>query len=294
MTLSRRGFLHIAGVSLAATQLHGFAPLAALAEDAPAKGRVLLPVSVGGRSLWPDSVVTILDADEMRYRLPDGWVPREAVQPMFLEPFIGEWQQQADYAEVTAPVAPVYRVASTDAPIHARVGHGGVLPVLKSLHKDDAQPEWIEVALADTTTGWVQAHRLRPVSVKAWPDDAGDHVTASAHIDTLSVDRTAQRLTAFSAGEPVLTTAVAVGSDARLLPGRFDVEAFWPVTASPASPTERSLSWSLSADVPWKLGGVHWHNAFGAPQPGTAIQLPIPVARWLYRWTARPCAIVVI
>jgi len=289
MTISRRGFLQVAGITLAASQLGAFTPLAALAEDAPLKGRVLEPVSLGGQALWPDSVVRILEADGERYRLAEGWVPRSAVQPMFLDTRPTPMRAMPDYVEVSAPVAPIYQSASTTAPLLARIGHGGVLAVQDSLRDSTGEIEWVGVQHKHKT-GWVQAARVAAV------EQAARFTFIMPPTDTrvvrLVVNRAQQTLTVSSGGQMVLTTPISTTTTKPLWSGQW---GFWStVPSQPATDNEAYVkSWWLRANNGFELTGVYWHNAFGSPQPGPDIQLPMPVARWLYEASAADTVLVV-
>ena len=280
MTMSRRGFLQVAGITLAASQLGAFAPLAALAEDSPVRGRVLAQVSVGGKALWPDSVVRILDADAERYRLADGWAPRSAIQPMFLDASASQvWQPQPVYAEVCAPVAPVWQSASVTAPLLARIGHGGVLGVRKLLRDASGQVEWVGVS-HQKEIGWVQANRVQPLWTRVRSRLLFEPFPDTRSVDRLQVSRARQILIAFSGDEAALTTPISTTTSERLEPGRWLLESALPNGAWTLD--SQLLAWPLYAGQGLVLGGVHWHNAFGAPQPGPHVQLPIAVVRWLY------------
>lgn len=273
MTLSRRTFLQATGIAFAATQLERLGPLAALTDDTTVKGRVLEAVRVGGQTLWPDTVVAILRADAQRYRLRDGWVERQAIQPMFLEGTTRPLQTTPAYIEVHAPVAPVYSRASADTPPLLRVGHGGVLAVRESLRNAENTVDWLGVELDGGKLGWVQADRVQTVEVQS------DGIVPPA-IDSLRLEPAYQHLTLYSAGERLLTTPVSTGTDTMLVPGVVAIGTLSP-HALRRDAMPQSLSWILGFGGQL-VAGVTEHNRFGTPQPGPDIQLPLPVARWLY------------
>jgi hypothetical protein len=279
MRLSRRGFLQAVGVTVAASQLGALAPLAALAEH-PLMGRVLEPVTLGGATLWPDAVVRILDADETRYRLPQGWVAASAVQPLFLDAPTTPMQSVPAYVEVHAPAAPVYQNAAVGAALLAHIGHGGVLGVRDALHNEAGAVEWVAVRLAQTT-GWVQAARVRAAEPEPRAQLAQPPAGAAATVDRLVVDRTRQTLTARSDAQILLTTRISTSAANALRAEETSLYSAAPTQALPDS-TSHVQSWWLRARNGFELSGVYWHNGFGTPQPGPDIQLPVAVARWLY------------
>ena len=285
MTLSRRGFLQVAGLTLAATQLDLFTPLAMLATNAPVKGRVLESVSVGGKALWPDSVVTILEADETRYRLADGWLPRSAIQPMYLDALQNEvWPEAVVFAEVHAPIVAVRRAASAAAPLLTRIGHGGVVFISRTLQDAEGRVEWLEIAFEHDVSGWVQAAHVRPLT-------QGRTET----VDRLVVDLARQQLTALSGETFVLSTPISTAPNAPLQRGETHLHGLHAWTSWPLNDSVYyGVPWTLQTARFEQLSAVYWHNRFGTPQPGPNVQLPPYVARWLFANTTFDARLTVI
>ncbi len=170
MKLSRRDFFKFSGVMLGGLSL----PNAFDALPTPSdRGRILAATvarmapdhqAPSAAHLRPDSLQRIHAIEGAWARLAAGYVPAQDVQPM-LAP--GHPAQVPGWAEVGAPFAALRRYASPDAPIVARVGHGAVLSIDRSLGAD-----WLHVTEPDA---WVQA-----VHVQAAPPPRRN--PAPAHI----------------------------------------------------------------------------------------------------------------
>lgn len=279
-TLSRRSFLQVSGLALAAGTLQ--APLwGALAQpDAPC-GRVLTPIAIfdaagrPARQLWPDSVVRILDADEHRYRLHDGWVERAAIQPMMPAPPHADWPTRPSLAEVRGSVAPVRRACGVDAALVARVGHGGVLHALDALRDERGAVLWLAVgATPDVLLGWTPAQLWQPVALES--------LTAGER--RLCVDTAGGYLCAFEGDAEVAAAPVALGKNA---PSSATTRVAGRQPSAQWNDGETTLSgipWALRLSGGDLLAGAWWHNQFGAVMPGPALQVAPAFARWLYTW----------
>ncbi len=290
MRLSRRAFLQIMGLTAAAGTLASFSRVGgAIPPQMAGRALGVVPVramphlsAVVTRRLWPDSMVSILSERGGWFQTEYGWTPREMLQPMLpyhaaVEsglPNIGGW------VEAAAPVAPVRIMCAADAPLVGRVGYGGVLRMVDSLPGEPYG--WIAVAdSAGMHLGWSQAVFWRAVhEPDREPGKRG-----------LVIDSRRFKVTAVEAGQDMMTAQCAVGEELRA--GRYALTA-WKVSSIVDS-NERWLG------VPWrvdfemgKLFGVYWHNAFGRIIPGSAVELPVLAAQWLYGWLNSESVIEVI
>lgn len=279
-TLSRRSFLQISGLALAAGYISS--PLwSALAQPAALRGRALLPAFVTNglgqplRQLWPDSVVNIIDADERRYRLREGWVERAAIQPMMPAQPPDTWPALPCLAEVSGPVAPVRRACGADAALVARVGHGGVLHAIDTMRDERGAVTWLAVgATPDALLGWTPAQQWQPVTPEL-PTD-GDR--------RLQMDSARGRLLAFEGDTEVAAAPVSLGENTpasgtvRVI-GR-QPSASWPDGATTLS----GIPWALRLHGGGLLAGAYWHNEFGTAVAGPTLQVAPAFARWLYAW----------
>jgi hypothetical protein len=276
--LSRRQFLQAAGIAVAAAHLPrlDFPTPAAPSFDA-VYGRALgtTPVYAAPTTaaplidrLWSDTVVPVYGADGGWYRLIRGYARSENVQPMSAPAHQSSAAAAPPFwAEVTGALAIVRAFCAADAPVIARVGHGGVLRVIDYLPGDGI--DWYGVAESDDAAllGWAQTTRWSPAQIDAAPP-------------TLSLDVrvAAQRLTVREGDRVLLTAPISTGHD--LPSGVFPVTERHPTAALPTD--QVGVPWSLTFSDCVPFSGAYWHNRFGMPAPGAALQVTPPLAKWLY------------
>lgn len=277
--LSRRQFLQAAGIAVAAHALPRL-PAPAPTFD-PVYGQTLfgraletLPVYAAPDTaaplvarLWSDTIAPILDVNAGWYRLPDGFAPRQYIQPMIAP---ARWIETPSappfWAEVTGALAIVRTACAATAPIRARVGHGGVLRVIDYLPGDGI--DWYGVAEREggDLLGWTQTAAWMPISIDQAPPTL-----------SLVIDAESHHLTARDGDHVLLTAPIAVGD--RLPPGIYPITQRQP-TMTPDMHV--GTPWRLTFGNNWSLSGVYWHNDFGASAPGAALQVTPPLAKWLY------------
>lgn len=282
---SRRQFLQLVGVTLLANQLK-LPPLFDLPSHSPSAvcGRALSVVPVySGQSvvgqLWPDSVIPILGLEGDWFRVAEGYVRRVSLQPM--QPYEPAEDvplpESAFWAEVAGPVAAIRRWCAADAPLATRIGHGGVARVIDALPDERTGKVWYGVAAeAGDLLGWTQAVHWRPAQaqVQTAPDRA------------VHIDLSTQRLMAWDGDQPVLRALISTSPS--LPPGNYAVTGRQTGGFRFHSPEHPNafygLPWAVFFGNNRALVGVYWHNQFGAPVPGPAVQLTPLLARWLYGW----------
>jgi hypothetical protein len=279
--LSRRSFLQMAGIAAASTRFLSFAPLLNRTSALAGRPFEALPVLTAPYAdapvvahLWPDSMVPIQDTAGDWYAVPGGYVPRSGMQPM--PPYRPEkdiaMPEQPFWAEVAAPVASVREYAAANAPLMTRIGHGGVLHVVDALPDRGGFAGWYAVSETDGyVLGWTQAVLWRPVT------NAVNQPTDEAR---LSIDRQASRLTLKQDKQTLLSAPFSAGT--ALQPGDYTVSE--RQIGGGRYGVYRGLPWRVTLDAGHDLAGVYWHNGFGAPAPGPAVQLPPLVAASLFGW----------
>ena len=278
---SRRTFLKWAGVALASTSLR---PAFAFMSELPAAsgwGRALTALSVYRyrhadapivTRLWPDSVIPLRDMDEDWYWVEGGYVRREQVQPITLYQ-LEDCCFRPEYpfwAEVAGPVASVRTFCAADAPLVTRIGHGGVMQVEDGLPGEPYG--WYKIADATGMfLGWTQASHWRPVEVEL----------SIADERLVVIDCRASSLIAYEAGQLVLQVAYAAGSELRV--GTYYAERLQPGGGRwDEDDVYHGLPWQMRFSDNQLITGAYWHNRFGQPVLGPAVQLPPVMARWLY------------
>jgi hypothetical protein len=180
------------------------------------------------------------------------------------------------WAEVSGPAAAVRQWCAADAPLVARIGHGGTAQVIRRLPPGSpgASP-WYALAAADgSLLGWTQTAHWQPVRLAE--NDSALH---------LELTRSDRQLTVFAGTRPVLRAAAAAG--APLQPGAYPLRRA-SVAGPPLALVEYDhhalygAPWQLDLGGRYRLTGAYWHNRFGGDAPGPDIQVPPFLARWLY------------
>ncbi len=266
MTLSRRRFLQIAGITL--TNIYTAKALLPHAKAAPtvAHGRAFAQTPVldsGGnavRTLWADEVVEIVDRTGEHFTLADGIVPTSALQAVAPYDPPATITAFPKWAEVVAPSAAIRAYAAPDAPLVDRIGYGGVRVVTGQL---DA---WYQMArFGEGTIGWTQAAHWAPVVQRIAP-------TAGI---LLTLDTETQVLKATHKNELLHSTLVATNP---IAPGTYRLERGQPGIDDPKLGTPYHLR---ARDHDLSIMGTYWHND-RTPTSPNAIEVNTLVARWLY------------
>jgi hypothetical protein len=279
---SRREFLKISGIVLAGSQLislpFGFTTTAGLPQ-----GRALdaLPVyklsskkAEISHYLWPDSVISLIETYQDWYQVPGGYVERERVQPITLHNPSDDVHipHESFWGEVISPVAAIRTFCSPDAPLVTRIGHGGVAQVV-----DYLPGHWYGLATeSGEWLGWSSAKHWQPIQMNV--TKSGEH--------HLEINLRSQSLTAWEDGESILSAPCS--TDQSLKPGHYTIWTQKPgggqLNTPNSSEHHQGIPWLTQFSDQYTLAGAYWHNRFGRPTPGTAIQVTPLLAQWLYSW----------
>lgn len=291
-TISRRSFLQLSGIALAAFQ---FSPIFRQAEHPQTiYGRALtaLPLFQGrdtqrsiASHIWPDSVVPILDSSSDWYTVPGGYVSRAGLQPM--HNYTANNTQQLtnfpEWAEVTGTVAIVRSYCAANAPLVTRIGHGGIARVVDYL--PGSPIGWYAIAdYQNNLLGWSQT--------SVWSSVQMD--TSSQTQSRLEIDSQNHFLRAFEDNHQILEASCTLNDS--LQPGTYH----W--TGRQIGSGSYQLGSETIHGIPWQtyfgdgqaIAGVYWHNQFGSQQSGPSIQVTPFLARWLYGWLNTNSVITII
>jgi hypothetical protein len=281
-TYSRRDFLKITGITLAASQINIFPNFQrSFLQQNTYQGRALSAAPIYSvpnvdseivATLWPDSVSHILTVDENWYRLSNGYVERGELQPMFNREQTVDFQIPAFpfWAEVVGPVAPIREHCAANAPLITRIGHGGVAQVIDYL---PGEPDgWYGIADDyDNLMGWTQAIHWLAIAEASY----------SRNKNTIRIDMATQTLAIENNG--VLALQALCSVNPATMPGNYTLELHKPGGAfSAAEAVYHGAPWQLNFDAHAQLMGVYWHNQFGKALEGPAVQVSPLLARWLY------------
>jgi hypothetical protein len=227
--------------------------------------------------LWPDSIVSILNTNEDWYQVPGGYVQREGIQPMisYTPDKNIQLPVSAFWAEVAGPVASVRQWCAADAPLVTRIGHGGTARVIDSLPGDQVGTVWYGIETGtESLLGWTQAVFWRPIQ--------DEIVTSNLRI---RIDRAAQQLTINENDEAILQASISTGTE--IEPGIYSIQTRQVtgtfLSGKDSHLTFHGLPWIIGFGDGIELSGAYWHNQFGKPTPGPAVQVTPLLARWLYR-----------
>lgn len=270
MTISRRDFLKIAGVTAASTSLAslGFPNVIA---TMPQRGRMLRgsPARVApydhaklAANLLSDSVHEILDIERGFVRLPSGYVPEKTIQPM-LEAHSLLPENLPAHVEVIAPYAAVRKYGAADAPLVARPGHGAVLEALKALPDQHGGFNWYQVDLGGFS-GWVQAHQIQQV-IETQTSSAA-HAVIKNH--EMAVCQGEREIAHFALACPVNLPA-----------GTHQIIRRHSCLHTSAF---KGIPWVLETNRGLQLGGVYWHNQFACTSQSSQIELSVLAAKAVF------------
>jgi hypothetical protein len=275
--LSRRHFLQLAGIAVAARYLPNLtAPDSASAPSFDAVyGRALgsTPVYAAPsldapilRQMWSDTVAPIMPTGDGWYGLCDGYAWHEDLQPM-IERAHGTKEDilPPAWTEVSGAIAVVRAWCAVNAPVVARIGHGGVMRIIDQLPAESSR--WYGVADSENSDllGW---------SLAVWSPVQVDAVSPYL---TLVVDSATQQMTVRDGDRTLLTSPISTGRD--LLPGVYPIIGRQMTLPQP---DYHGAPYALAFGDDLHLAGAYWHNRFGRPTPGAALQVMPALARWLY------------
>ena len=279
--LSRREFLKCAGVSVLGGIVGTLPSAFSLQPTDMLYGRALQTVPIYPlpsidpspiAHLWPDTIIRLFDDHSDWYRLENGYAKRELLQPVLLSDEARSFPSIPCWAEVSGAVAIVRQWCSADAPLVARIGHGGVAQVIDML--PGSGTSWLALGNEDGIIGWSQVRPWRAVE-----NVQSDWVQADIRIDTHT-----QQLEVSSDAQALLRAPVTLNSS--LTTGTYSIQQRQPSVKFQLEGTSDGYGtpWYVSFGD-YSLAGVYWHNHFGTPvqSGGPSVQVVPAVARWLYQ-----------
>ena len=274
MNITRRTFLQLSGVTLATTQLGWGFPNQPSLEAIRGRALGIVPVFEQPntdtpilRKLWADSIHFIQGSKHKDWvEVADGYVLLRDMQPMMLPDedkaiFRGEIP---DFVEVIAPFTPIRQYCAANAPLIARVGHGGVLPIFHHL-VDDKSNLWLQ-----TENGWLQVNHVQKIDIESL---SNPEIHVIAKQNQLEIYNQKTKLIQLSCNLP------------STLPRQASVTALKPCCTLEANDVIRQ-------GVPWQielnhgevvLTGVYWHHDFKQVALPQHIELSVIGAKMLFK-----------
>ncbi len=272
-------------MSAVAINLRGW-PVAALPAGEIRQGRALSvlnvlrqprPTAAVVGQHWPDSMLPIRRAVGEYFEIPGGYVPQTDLQPMVITSaaLLPESAVLPFWAEVRGAVSAVRAYAAADAPLRARIGHGGVLQVVERL---PGEPMWYGLADASgERLGWAQASAWSPV------------VTQTARTGAALLLDTRRYQWRLEQDGQVLGGGMFAGGRA-LVRGQYRVEQRTPASTEGAY---AGAAWRLTFGAGASLVGAYWHNRFGQGGATETVQLPPAQACWCYECLGQDGTIII-
>jgi len=244
------------------------------------------------------------------YRTRGGWVHSAWIQPMEFHERPAIYREAGPngfWVEAMEPKTTAHTGPSLDASTDYEYVYGtvylvtGVAVDASGLVWYNTYDEYSDKELdIGPTHHWVRAHHVRRLHESEFmairPEVADKHIR---------VDLAAQTLTCFEGDTPVLTTKVATGASFEQVDGTIADFATpagehrailkQPSRHMRAIEGERNTdAWFDLPGVPWNtfftydgiaIHGTYWHNDFGVVRSHGCVNVPIPVAKFIYRWT---------
>jgi len=234
------------------------------------------------------------------YETSGGYVYSGQVQPV-------RWELQTPLdavpsagllGEVTVPLTPLRKVPNPNGSVLYHLYYGTTYWVTH-LQRDAQQGAWYQIYDETTkSSAWVQADHLRPVT----PDDVMP-LSPDVTDKRIEIDLARQTFQCFEGSQKVLDTLCSTGIYLRTENGKsiYGTPAgHWAVMRK--RPSRHMVGSDLAAadfydlpGVPWvsyfhwwgvSIHGTYWHNDYGKPHSHGCINVPIDVAKWVFRWSA--------
>ncbi|MBK8021327.1 MAG: hypothetical protein IPK19_07795 [Chloroflexi bacterium] len=287
MTLSRREFLRVLGVS-AAVGTSSAIPLAPSQAVVPpalndvVRARALHTAAIRDLpspeapiidQFWEDEIFEIQAVEGRWLRSSKGFVSASDVQPMVtpVQSVVSE-QKSPVWAEVIAASAPVRQWSADNAPSVAKIGHGGVMRIMDRLTPQAGNPAWVGIADEHHhLVGWSRAELWSAID---WRDQRD--------LDLMVVRETGRAVLVRS-GQALIQVDAALGPQAA--PGVYPITRILPGQTQQVAGVKRyGVPYVQESGNVLCLGGVYWHNRVGAIDQGMHLQLPVHIARaWFGR-----------
>ncbi len=315
--ISRRDFLKLAGFGLIGSLLPFGAALPAAAQSSGQLGRVLentvplfdLP-SLHGKQvstvlkdhLYAITDVTAGDAsvpyNRIWYQLDNrGYAHSGSIQPVRIalnEP-AGWVSPSGQVGEVTVPYTDARRELAGDTATVYRLYYGTAYWVV-SLEKDPQGSSWYGI-LDDRLKSvyYAQARHIRLIPAQELGPISSDVPPGEKRIEVYLGH---QAVIAYEGERSVFMTRCATG--ARFASGNFSTPPGKYIIYRKSPSRHMASGDKVAADgydlpgVPWvsfitedgiSFHGTYWHNNFGKPRSHGCINVSIPAANWIYRWS---------
>ena len=244
------------------------------------------------------------------YRTRGGWVHSGWIQPMEFHARPALYREAGPngfWVEVIEPKTTTHEGPSLSAPSIYQYVYGTVYLVTE-VAIEPSGPVWYKTydEYADKELGVAPTHHwVRADHVRRIPESEFMAIRPEVADKRIFVDLDKQTLTCFEGDTPVVTTKVATGASFAQADGsvvsyatpKGDHRAIlkMPSRHMRAIEGERDTdAWFDLPGVPWNtfftydgiaIHGTYWHNDFGVVRSHGCVNVPIPVAKFIYRWT---------
>lgn len=318
-SLSRREFLKLGGLTLAAAWLPGSAPLSSSPTETSNEnqGRVVdTGAEVHGepsfeapivKTLWKDTVFPILRAtlgpeqeplhNRVWYYIDGaGYVHSGVIQPVrtVINAVAAGLPGEGALAEISVPYTDAYWRPDPNYRHAYRLYYETTHWISEIVTGADGEPWYAIQEDKWDLRYYAPAHHMRVI-----PNEELQPISAQvpAQFKRLVVDTQNQIVTAFEYDRPVFMTRTATG--AKFSNGDYSTPAGNYITAH-KRPSRHMAAGNLAYNgydlpgVPWvsyitesgiSFHGTYWHNNYGLPRSHGCINLTPQAARFVYLWT---------
>ena len=235
---------------------------------------------------------------EVWYRLNDGsFIHSHEVQPVQnqLNAPQTEISSSGQLAEVTVPFTDAWN-SSTNGKKSNQLFFYGSTHWVYGLGEDEEKNFYYLVK----EDRWNYAYYVNATHMRILQDEELLPISELVPLDNKRIHISLQQqvMVAYEKNEPVFMSAVASGqltgsTDLTTPPGNFAINYKRPSRHMVHSDRMGTNGDELYG-VPWvsyftdtgiAFHGTYWHNNFTRPRSHGCINLPVPAARWVYRWT---------
>jgi len=225
------------------------------------------------------------------YQTDDGYVYSSWVQPVEDAKNLPEPERAAEkfWGEITVPFSDTRVAPDPTARAGMRLYFTGVFRVIGAVMGKDKH-WWYRL---QDGYGWGPGPYVLASHIRRIDPSETTPLSPDVKNKRIEVNLKEQTITAYENDRPVLASRVASGFGSFRTPSGTHTVLFKNAASRmtggkgadfydlPGVPFPTYITWKGVA-----IHGAYWHNDFGRPRSHGCLNVPAPVARWFWRWTA--------